>query len=113
MPDGSPNNNAQSVPIAANTWYCIEFHLSRSSGQIETWVNGAAVPALTTPQSRWGSSYKPNPSNWGLGWESYGGDANTSAFLNHFRKQVRVKLMPFASAVWFDDIALGTTRLGC
>jgi hypothetical protein len=90
MPDGSPNNNAQSVSIAANTWYCIEFHLNRSSGQIETWVNGAVVPALTTPQSRWGSSYKPNPSNWGLGWESYGGDANTGAFLNNFGKQVRL-----------------------
>jgi len=92
MPDGSPTSDAGSVPIVANTWYCIEFHLSKSTGQIGTWVNGAVVASLTTPQTRWGSSYIPNPSNWGLGWESYGGAANT---------------------VWFDDLALGTTRIGC
>ncbi|KAJ7052278.1 hypothetical protein C8F01DRAFT_1337719 [Mycena amicta] len=92
MPDGSPTSDAASVPIAANTWYCIEFHLSRTTGQIETWVGGSAVSSLTTPQTRWGSSYIPNPSNWGLGWESYGSEPNT---------------------VWYDDIALGTSRLGC
>jgi len=92
MPDGSPTSDAGSVAIGSNTWYCIEFHLSRTTGQIETWVNGNAIASLTTPQTRWGSSYIPNPSNWGLGWESYGSDPNT---------------------VWFDDIALGTSRLGC
>jgi hypothetical protein len=92
MPDGSPTSDAGSIAIAANTWYCIEFHLSRTTGQIETWVNGNAIASLTTPQTRWGSSYIPNPSNWGLGWESYGSDPNT---------------------VWYDDIALGTSRLGC
>nr|GAT50370.1 FAD/NAD(P)-binding domain-containing protein [Mycena chlorophos] len=92
MPAGDPTTDAGSIPIAANTWYCIEFHLSRTTGQIETWANGAVVPSLTTPQTRWGSSYIPNPENWGLGWESYGSDPNT---------------------VWYDDIALGTSRLGC
>jgi hypothetical protein len=92
MPDGSPSSISGSKQILGNTWYCIEFHLGRSSGQIETWVNGTALSALTTPQTRWGSSYKPNPSDWGLGWESYGGAANT---------------------VWFDDLALGRSRLGC
>jgi len=92
MPDGSPQSNNGSVVITGNTWYCVEFHLGRSSGQIETWVNGKVVPSLTTPQTRWGSSYKPNPSDWGVGWESYGGASNT---------------------VWFDDLALGKSRIGC
>lgn len=92
MPDGSPQSNNGSVVIAANTWYCIEFHLGRSSGQIETWVNGNAVASLTTPQTRWGSSYVPNPSDWGVGWESYGGAANT---------------------IYYDDLALATSRIGC
>ncbi|KAJ6530609.1 hypothetical protein B0H19DRAFT_1273608 [Mycena capillaripes] len=92
MPDGSPTSNAGSIAIAGNTWYCIEFHLSRTTGQIQTWVGGNAISSLTTPQTRWGSSYIPNPSNWGLGWESYGSDPNT---------------------VWYDDIALGTSRIGC
>ncbi|KAJ7824573.1 hypothetical protein B0H13DRAFT_1658432, partial [Mycena leptocephala] len=92
MPDGSPTSDSGSIAIAANTWYCIEFHLSRTTGQIQTWVNGNVIASLTTPQTRWGSSYIPNPSNWGLGWESYGSDPNT---------------------IWYDDIALGTSRLGC
>ncbi|KAJ7255694.1 hypothetical protein C8J57DRAFT_1517986 [Mycena rebaudengoi] len=49
MPDGSPTSNAGSIAIAANTWYCIEFHLTRTTSQIETWVNGNAIPSLTTP----------------------------------------------------------------
>ncbi|KAJ7636501.1 hypothetical protein FB45DRAFT_741906, partial [Roridomyces roridus] len=92
MPDGSQDSVAESIPINADTWYCIEFYLSRSTGQIDTWVNGTAVVSLTTPQPRWGTTYIPNPTNWGLGWESYAVDPNT---------------------VWFDDIALGTSRLGC
>jgi hypothetical protein len=77
MPDGSPQSNNGSIAIKANTWYCVEFHLSSSSGQIETWVDGKVVPSLTTPQTRWGSSYKPRVSDWGLGWESYGSARNT------------------------------------
>jgi len=91
MPDGSPQSNAGSIAIKANTWYCVEFHLSPSTGQIETWVDGKVITSLTTPQSRWGSSYRPKVSDWGLGWESYGGAKNTA---------------------WFDDLALSNSRVG-
>ncbi|KAJ3029793.1 hypothetical protein HDV00_009434 [Rhizophlyctis rosea] len=92
MPDGSPQSIAASTAITAGKWTCFEFHLSPSTGQIETWIDGAAISGLTTPQSRWGSSYKPNPSSWGLGWESYGSGANT---------------------IWYDDLALSNSRIGC
>ncbi|KAF7325020.1 FAD/NAD(P)-binding domain-containing protein [Mycena kentingensis (nom. inval.)] len=78
MPDGSPTSNAGSIAIAANTWYCIEFYMARTTSQINTWVNGVALPSLTTPQSRWGSSFVPTPQNWGLGWEAYGFDPQTA-----------------------------------
>ncbi|KAJ7815324.1 hypothetical protein B0H14DRAFT_3476276 [Mycena olivaceomarginata] len=54
MPDGSPTSNAGSIAIAGNTWYCIEFHLSRTTGQIQTWVNGNATLSLTTPANTLG-----------------------------------------------------------
>ena len=72
MPDGPPQSIAGSVAIKANTWTCFEFHLSPSTGQIETWIDNTFITSLSTPQSRWGSTYKPDVSNWGLGWESYG-----------------------------------------
>ncbi len=57
----------------------------------------AAVPrASSTPDvdRQWLSrgSWHPNPTNLSLGWESYGGGTDT---------------------LWFDDVAVNSTRIGC
>jgi len=99
LPELSPQGVASSVGLPANSWNCFEYHIG-SDGTIETWVNDAYVPGLSigpniaNPNSNaWArSSVKPTPTGVFFGWESYGNDANT---------------------FWYDDIAIGSSRIGC
>jgi hypothetical protein len=104
LPAQSPAGVAQSVTVPVNTWACIEFSVSKTTGQINTWVNGAAVPGLTEDgvptqdiDSQWlagaGANWRPNLTDLKLGWESYGGGGNDT--------------------LWFDDVVLSTARIGC
>lgn len=102
LPSLSPTGIAASVKLPAATWTCIEFGLDSAMGTMQTWVNGNLVAgmALDTVQTpdidaSWLGSmptWVPKVSDLKIGWESYGGSTNT---------------------VWIDDVALGTSRVGC
>ncbi|KFY97231.1 hypothetical protein V498_02193 [Pseudogymnoascus sp. VKM F-4517 (FW-2822)] len=95
LPDLSPQGTATSKALAADTWECFEYHLG-TDGSIETWLNSEAIAGLTTADNPnaggWGTGNIPTISGVYFGWESYGGDVNT---------------------FWYDDIAVGSTRVGC
>src|SRR5262249_30766654 len=95
-PDHSPARVAPSVAVRTGQWECLEFSVSRTTGQINTWYNGTAVPGMTedgVPTSniddQWlggsGSSWRPNLTDLKLGWESYSDGTDT---------------------LWFDDVVL-------
>ncbi|GAA1040286.1 cellulose-binding domain-containing protein [Virgisporangium ochraceum] len=101
LPEQSPTGVSLSRPLATGTWTCVEYRVDGSAGQIQTWVGGALVEGLVvdgTPtrdiDSQWlgRANWRPTLTDLRLGWESYGNDADT---------------------LWFDDIALGATRIGC
>lgn len=103
LPVQSPAGVAQSVVLPTGAWECVEFSVNRTNGQIYTWYNGSAVPGLTedgvsTPDvdSQWlsgtGASWRPNLTDLKLGWESYSGGNDD---------------------LWFDDVALSNSRIGC
>jgi hypothetical protein len=101
LPDLSPQGIATSENLPAGTWACLEYHLGGADGTtIETWLNGAAIPALTVKagvsnpyDDQWAKAgYKPRPSAVYFGWESYGGDTNT---------------------FWYDDVSISSSRIGC
>jgi len=99
LPDLSPNGIAASKALTAGKWQCFEYHLG-ADGTIETWLDGAAIDALTVKSgvsnpngAQWTrGGYKPKVTSINFGWESYGGDANT---------------------FWYDDIAIGSSKIGC
>ncbi|KAH8812208.1 hypothetical protein F5884DRAFT_728982 [Xylogone sp. PMI_703] len=96
LPDLSPQGIASSEPLPTGTWQCFEYHLG-TDGSIETWLNSDAIPGLTTAnnpnaQGWTRSSIIPKITGVYFGWESYGGDSNT---------------------FWYDDVAIGSTRVGC
>jgi hypothetical protein len=104
LPDQSPAGVAQSYVLPTNTWTCVEFEVNGTNGHINTWVNGSAIPGLTengTPVSnvsdQWvqgnGATWRPHLTDLKLGWESYGGGGNDT--------------------LWFDDVALSSSRIGC
>jgi hypothetical protein len=102
LPDKNSMGGATSTYPKANTWTCVEFHTSDSTGALETWVNGTAVPGLTvipgttakmaSVNDQWKAPSPFKPTSIGFGWTVFSGQNLT---------------------VWFDDIAVGSTRIGC
>ena len=101
LPELSPVGISMSKAIPALTWTCIEFAIDSNAGTLKTWVDGNAVAGLevdgtATPDvdRRWlqRANWKPALMDFKLGWEQYSNVANT---------------------LWFDDIALSTSRIGC
>jgi hypothetical protein len=101
LPAQSPAGVALSVPLATNQWTCVEFMVNRSAGTMDTWVNGAQVAGLHNDgvptqdvDAQWLSraNWRPTLADFRLGWESYGEGADT---------------------LWFDDVALSGSRVGC
>ncbi|KAH8885284.1 hypothetical protein GQ53DRAFT_729195 [Thozetella sp. PMI_491] len=98
LPDLSSQGVATSLPLSAGSWQCFEYHVS-PDGTIETWLDSNVIPGLTiragvanSHASIWGKSYRPKVTGVYFGWEAYGGNTNT---------------------LWFDDIAISSSRAGC
>lgn len=101
LPEQSPAGVALSVPLPTNRWTCVEFLVDGTQGRLQTWVDGAVVTGLVadgTPthdiDSQWlnRANWRPNLTDLRLGWESYGEGADT---------------------LWYDDVAMGASRIGC
>jgi hypothetical protein len=100
LPEQSPAGVAQSAPLPTGTWNCVEFKVSGADGTIQTWLNGSAVAGLTEDgvpthdiDSQWlNRTWRPKLTDLRLGWESYGEGADT---------------------LWYDDVAVGSQRIGC
>jgi polysaccharide lyase-like protein/cellulose binding protein with CBM2 domain len=100
LPEQSPAGVALSQPLPTDTWNCVEFKISGADGTIETWLNGTTVPGLVEDgvpthdiDSQWlNKTWRPALTDLKLGWESYGGGADT---------------------IWYDDVAVSGTRNGC
>jgi hypothetical protein len=101
LPAKSPAAASTTTFPKADTWTCIEFHVSANTKAIETWVDSKAVPGMTfipgttMVNQEVNGQWKPAalaPTAFGLGWIVYSGPSIT---------------------LFFDDAALGTTRIGC
>ena len=100
LPEQSPAGVALSRPLPVNTWNCVEFKVDGADGTMQTWLNGVSVPGLLQDgvpthdiDSQWlNRTYRPDLTDLRLGWESYGEGADT---------------------LWYDDVAAGSSRIGC
>jgi len=96
----SPAGVAQSKPLPTGTWQCLELEVDGARDTAHTWLNGTAVDGLTADGTattdvdrQWyAKAWSPALTDLRLGWESYGDGADT---------------------LWFDDVAIGTSRIGC
>ena len=90
--------NYKSQTIPAQTWTCFEFHTDAASGDIEVWLNGTRIDTMSLPNdagAKWTGTAPPKPLTvygMGLGWMAFNGVPMT---------------------LWFDDVALSTSRIGC
>ena len=99
LPEQSPTGVALSVALPTNQWNCVEF-LVDGSGTLRTWLGGSAITGLVADgvptadvDRQWlNRTWHPALADLKLGWESYGADTDT---------------------LWFDDVAVGSSRIGC
>jgi hypothetical protein len=92
--DAAVNQDPQ-VPVPLETWSCYEWHFGGPAVEGNFWLNGTVVTGLTPPGYGWDPSWQfPLIDSVSIGWQAWG----------HLVVPV---------TVWIDDVAVGTSRLGC
>ncbi|WNM29933.1 cellulose-binding domain-containing protein [Streptomyces sp. Li-HN-5-11] len=100
LPAQSPAGVALSTPLPTGRWLCLRFQIDTTAQSMRTWVDdqevaGLHVDGVPTPDvdGQWlARTTPPRPTSLRLGWESYGTGDDT---------------------LWFDDVALGSSPIGC
>jgi predicted carbohydrate-binding protein with CBM5 and CBM33 domain len=100
LPEQSPVGVGLSTALPNTGWQCLEYKIDGNAGTAQTWLNGKEVVGLTADgvatqdiDRQWYSkTWKPLVTNLKLGWESYGEGSDT---------------------IWYDDVAAGSSRIGC
>ncbi len=93
------HSDMKPVPVA--TWTCAEWKFDGTASTMQFWLDGVEVPDLAMNGTGQGCVNQPATFPWtaptfdrlDLGWESYQADD--------------------ARAIWIDDVAIGTSKLGC
>ncbi|MGA7124221.1 MAG: hypothetical protein WBY94_29235 [Polyangiaceae bacterium] len=93
------HSHARAVPVGE--WTCAEWEFDGPNNTLRFWLNGDPAPDLTVAGMGDGCISQPATYIWtapsfsqvDVGWESYQADA--------------------ARTIWLDDVAIGSTRIGC
>ncbi|MFY7626897.1 cellulose-binding domain-containing protein [Streptomyces sp. NY05-11A] len=100
LPEQSPAGVALSTPLPTGQWLCLRFQIDTTGQSMRTWVGDREVAGLHVDgvatqnvDGQWlARRTPPRPTGLRLGWESYGTGDDT---------------------LWFDDVALGSSPIGC
>lgn len=100
LPAQSPTGVGLSRPLPTGTWQCLRFAVDTTAPGLDTWLGDEQVPGLHADgvptrdvDDQWLSrTAPPRPTALRLGWESYGVGDDT---------------------LWFDDVAVGSSPVGC
>jgi hypothetical protein len=106
LPDIDPMGEMESVATEASQWSCIEFHLDQTTAEIEFWFQALQSSMETSVQ---GLSYD-GTSTTGVS-DNWNGGGPTSLSLKSFG--LGWLGLNNQYTVWFDDVALAGTRIGC
>jgi hypothetical protein len=98
---GNPSSDTGEV-LSANTWYCVETYWDAAVGEFRLWIDDTEIEVLHATADAWcpeGQTCATPPDPWPmpfslvkLGTQVYNGRAGD---------------------IWYDDIALATSRIGC
>ncbi|MEU3255534.1 cellulose-binding domain-containing protein [Streptomyces sp. NPDC006997] len=100
LPEQSPSGVALSRPLPTGSWQCLRFAIDTTAPALDTWLGDEQVPGLHADgvpthdiDRQWlARTTPPRPTALRLGWESYGTGDDT---------------------LWFDDVAVGSSPIGC
>src|SRR6185295_1777216 len=102
--DGGPTGDwtrwQTAAPAEAGRWLCMEWQLLASDDAVRVWIDGQERPELGVSRTNHGGASVdfvfPMFTQIWFGWWLYQGGTTPASF-----------------DVWYDDIALGTSQLGC
>jgi hypothetical protein len=103
LPQADTSGAAMTTYPAANQWTCIEFHTSSSTGAIEAWVNGTPVAGMTYIPGTTATNSDNMP--WQMAHPMPLKPVSMGVGLVDFHAG--------STTVWFDDVALASTRINC
>ena len=94
----------ETTPTAGGQWICMEWQMDASNNAVNIWIDGVAKPELSVSTHDYGTQYTdttnaftfPSFNKIRLGWQLYQGGSTPPNF-----------------DIWLDDLALGSTRVGC
>jgi len=90
---GNYNDPTGGIHFTPNTWYCLEVLFDGAHDELRVWFQDTEVPALhVTDWNQKATNWSPTYAAIRFGYEEYGG--------------------PFME-VWYDDIAIGQSHIGC
>lgn len=100
LPAQSPAGVALSRPLPTDRWQCLRFAIDTTAPGLDTWLDDEQVPGLHADgvptqdvDQQWlVRTTPPRPTALRFGWESYGTGDDT---------------------LWFDDVAVGSSPIGC
>jgi hypothetical protein len=99
-PTGDWTNWKRTAPSVGGQWLCLEFHLDAANDAIDVYIDTVAHPELSVSRTNHGGTQVdlvfPTFDRIWFGWWLY-----------------QTNPTPNAYELWLDDIALGSTRLGC
>lgn len=97
---GDWTNWKTAAPAEAGRWLCMEWQLRAADSTVNVWIDGVARPELTVSKTSHGGTNVdfvfPTITQIWFGWWLYQAGPTPASF-----------------DVWFDDIALGTSKIGC
>jgi hypothetical protein len=88
------------TPAESGRWQCLEWQLDASDNAIHVWIDGVDKPELSASTKVHGGNQVdfvfPSFTSVWIGWFLYQGGSSPAEF-----------------DLWYDDIVLATTRVGC
>jgi hypothetical protein len=90
---GNYNDPTSGIHFVETTWHCLEVLFDGGNDELRVWFEGNEVPELhVTDWNRGDVGWSPTYAAIRFGYEMYGSPP---------------------MQVWYDDIAIGTARIGC
>lgn len=94
-------HHSQARPVPVGRWVCVEWQFDGPNDAMRLWLDGEAAEDLTVNATGQGCVHQPAGYTWtapsfervSLGWQGYQPDERRT--------------------VYVDDVALGTSRIGC
>jgi hypothetical protein len=90
---GDYNDPSSGIKFVPETWHCLEVLFDGDNDELRVWFENTEVPELhVTDWKRDAGAWSPTYQAMRFGYEKYSGPD---------------------MQVWYDDIAIGTSRIGC